>query len=164
MTYTLRSIQFSPVTGHVLNVDWSFTTSDGELSSTHVLHTPAGDKPAAEVTEAVLIDWLRQQSSQTEAEMAASLKAERARRDATASQITVQLLAGESIAQAATRQREAQEQAQREQERRAALPEWDSTASYATGAEVRHQGVVWRKLDDSDNTEPDDVPGGWVAA
>ena len=41
---------------------------------------------------------------------------------------------------------------------------WVSGVIYAPDALVQHRGVRYRKLNDGDNSEPDDVPGGWVAA
>jgi hypothetical protein len=40
---------------------------------------------------------------------------------------------------------------------------WDASASYAAGDLVTHNGVKYRKLNDGDNSAPDDVPGGWEA-
>ena len=44
------------------------------------------------------------------------------------------------------------------------VPQWSADATYAAGDEVQHQGKFYRKADDSDNSPPDDVPGGWVTA
>jgi hypothetical protein len=38
---------------------------------------------------------------------------------------------------------------------------WCSTETYKAGAIVTHKGVIYRKLDDGDDTEPDATPGGW---
>jgi hypothetical protein len=40
---------------------------------------------------------------------------------------------------------------------------WDASATYAAGDLVTHNGVKYRKLNDGDNSAPDDVPGGWEA-
>ena len=172
MTYSIRFVQFAEATGHVLNVGWSFTTADGVLSSTHVLQVPAGDMKAEEITDTVLIDWLRQQSSQTEEEMTASIKAERARRDEALSQVTVDLHAGESIKQAVTRQRreeeerkrQAEEERREEQARLDAIPDWDPDTDYASGEQVKHQGLIWEKLNDDGDSEPDPTSTDWRLA
>ena len=44
------------------------------------------------------------------------------------------------------------------------VPQWSADATYAVGDEVQHKGSFYRKADDADNSPPDDVPGGWVAA
>ena len=46
----------------------------------------------------------------------------------------------------------------------AVVPEWMPDVTYATGDHVKHEGKVYQKADDGDNSPPDDVPGGWVAA
>jgi hypothetical protein len=38
---------------------------------------------------------------------------------------------------------------------------WCSTETYKAGAIVTHKRVIYRKLDDGDDTEPDATPGGW---
>ena len=43
----------------------------------------------------------------------------------------------------------------------AVVPEWMPDVTYATGDHVKHEGKVYQKADDGDNSEPDDVPGGW---
>lgn len=100
MTYSINTVQLSELTNHVITVDWSFTTDDGFLRSTHVLHTPPGDLTPDEVTEAVLIDWLKQQLPETEEQMVASIKAEKERREQTAAVVAVTLSEGESLQQA----------------------------------------------------------------
>ena len=44
------------------------------------------------------------------------------------------------------------------------IPRWSADDTYTACDEVQHQGKFYRKADDSDNSPPDDVPGGWVAA
>ena len=44
------------------------------------------------------------------------------------------------------------------------VPQWSADTTYAVGDEVQHKGSFYRKADDSDNSPPDDVPGGWVAS
>ena len=44
------------------------------------------------------------------------------------------------------------------------VPQWTADTTYAVGDEVQHQDKFYRKADDSDNSPPDDVPGGWAAA
>jgi hypothetical protein len=39
---------------------------------------------------------------------------------------------------------------------------WVSGVTYALDALVQHHGVRYRKLNDGDNSEPDNVGGGWV--
>ena len=46
----------------------------------------------------------------------------------------------------------------------AVVPEWMPDVTYATGDHVKHEGKVYQKADDGDNSPPDDVPGGWVTA
>jgi hypothetical protein len=41
---------------------------------------------------------------------------------------------------------------------------WDASATYAAGDLVTHNGIKYRKMDDGDNSVPDDVPGGWEKA
>ena len=43
----------------------------------------------------------------------------------------------------------------------AVVPEWMPDVTYATGDHVKHEGKVYQKADDGDNSEPDSVPGGW---
>lgn len=42
------------------------------------------------------------------------------------------------------------------------IPQWVDTSIYQPGDLVEHKGAVYRKADDTDNTEPDDVAGGWL--
>ena len=44
------------------------------------------------------------------------------------------------------------------------LPEWQPGVIYAPGTQVKHKGRIYEKANDGDNSPPDDVPGGWVAA
>ena len=46
----------------------------------------------------------------------------------------------------------------------AVVPEWLPGVTYAAGYHVKHEGKVYQKADDGDNSPPDDVPGGWVTA
>ena len=46
----------------------------------------------------------------------------------------------------------------------AVVPEWMPDVTYATGDHVKHEGKVYQKADYGDNSPPDDVPGGWIAA
>jgi hypothetical protein len=41
------------------------------------------------------------------------------------------------------------------------VPEWQPDVTYAAGDHAKHEGKVYVKADDADNSEPDDVPGGW---
>ena len=41
------------------------------------------------------------------------------------------------------------------------VPEWQPDIIYGPGDHVKHEGKVYLKDDDGDNSEPDDVPGGW---
>lgn len=43
-------------------------------------------------------------------------------------------------------------------------PQWDAGTTYQPGDVVQHQGKLYRKVDDGDNSEPDAVPGGWTEA
>ena len=43
------------------------------------------------------------------------------------------------------------------------IPEWQSNVSYQPGDEVRHEHRKYIKADDNDQSQPDDVAGGWVA-
>jgi hypothetical protein len=38
---------------------------------------------------------------------------------------------------------------------------WAADVAYQPGNLVTHQGVVYQKLDDGDQSPPDSVPGGW---
>jgi hypothetical protein len=40
---------------------------------------------------------------------------------------------------------------------------WAADAAYQPGNLVTHQGVVYQKLDDGDQSPPDSIPGGWSA-
>ena len=40
---------------------------------------------------------------------------------------------------------------------------WKQGITYKSGEVVKHQGKLYQKADDGDNSAPDDVPGGWVA-
>ena len=39
---------------------------------------------------------------------------------------------------------------------------WTKSKSYTAGDVVVHQHKLYQKLDDGDNSPPDDVAGGWV--
>ena len=39
---------------------------------------------------------------------------------------------------------------------------WTKSQSYTAGTVVVHQNKLYQKLDDGDNSPPDDVAGGWV--
>jgi len=52
----------------IVSVDWVYTNTDGAISNTHVLATPAGDFSVLEVTEATLISWIEDQLQNTTAE------------------------------------------------------------------------------------------------
>ena len=39
---------------------------------------------------------------------------------------------------------------------------WTNSKSYTAGDVVVHQDKLYQKLDDGDNSPPDDVAGGWV--
>jgi hypothetical protein len=172
MTYSISSVQLHHASGVVVSADWSFTTADGTLRSVHVLHTPPGDLTPDAITETVLIDWLRAQLPESEADMTASLKAEAQRKAEAASVVSLPLTAGQTLAAAVEQRRQAiaaQEEAARLYQQQmdallqqiaAALP-WDAATTYKLGDVVTHNDKVYRKSDESDNTEPDDVPGGW---
>ena len=172
MTYSISQVRASDATGQVISAEWSFATDKGSLSSEHVLHQPAGSVPADQITEAVLLDWLKQQLPESETEMTESIAAEHERRVASSAVISMPLKPGETLA-AATEQRRQEIAAEQEQARlyrqqmealrqqiAAALP-WDAATTYKLGDVVTHNGKAYRKSDESDNTEPDDVPGGW---
>jgi len=38
---------------------------------------------------------------------------------------------------------------------------WTSGKNYLTGSRVIHEGKVYEKLDDDDQSPPDDIGGGW---
>ena len=38
---------------------------------------------------------------------------------------------------------------------------YESGTTYAPGTVLLHNDKLYRKLDDGDNSSPDDVPGGW---
>ena len=42
------------------------------------------------------------------------------------------------------------------------IPEWQPGVVYQPGTVVTYQGQVYQKLDDDDQSPPDDIPGGWV--
>jgi len=50
----------------------------------------------------------------------------------------------------------------RKQHQLVTRPKWSADAVYQPGDLVQHQGKLYRKADDKDNTEPDAVPGGWI--
>jgi hypothetical protein len=219
MTYTILAVQFSESTGKVLSMDWSYTTEYGVLSSTHVFDTPAGDLPADGITEAVLIGWLKAQSSQSEEDMAASLRAEHERQVAAASVRSLSLN-GHSLAAALEEQKRVEKELRLAYERMLAeqaeqaeqafcphypyerigkdiyartkahpevvsleggqvkrngdgipasamtelglhLPIWEDGVTYEPGTVVIHKGMRYLKLDDKDNSPPDNIPGGW---
>jgi hypothetical protein len=39
---------------------------------------------------------------------------------------------------------------------------WKAGTNYAPGDVVLHEGKTYQKLDDGDQTRPDEVPGGWL--
>ena len=39
---------------------------------------------------------------------------------------------------------------------------WTNSQTYTAGTVVIHQGKLYQKLDDGDNSPPDDIGGGWV--
>ena len=39
---------------------------------------------------------------------------------------------------------------------------WTSGKNYLTGSRVIHEGKVYEKLDDDDQSPPDDIGGGWL--
>ena len=39
---------------------------------------------------------------------------------------------------------------------------WTNSQSYTAGTVVVHQDKLYQKLDDGDNSPPDDVAGGWI--
>jgi hypothetical protein len=41
------------------------------------------------------------------------------------------------------------------------MHEYDPQQTYAPGEFVLHNDKLYQKLDDGDNSAPDDVPGGW---
>jgi hypothetical protein len=41
------------------------------------------------------------------------------------------------------------------------IQNWQSDATYETNAVVLHNGEAYFKLDDSDQSEPDHIGGGW---
>ena len=41
------------------------------------------------------------------------------------------------------------------------IPEWQPGVDYQPGTVVTYQGNVYQKLDDDDQSPPDDIPGGW---
>ena len=42
------------------------------------------------------------------------------------------------------------------------IPEWQPGVVYQPGTVVTHAGKVYQKLDDGDNSPPDEIPGGWL--
>jgi hypothetical protein len=44
------------------------------------------------------------------------------------------------------------------------ITEWRASHSYDPGDEVRHENRKYIKADDSDQSAPDDVAGGWTPA
>ena len=44
------------------------------------------------------------------------------------------------------------------------IPDWVDGTTYKPGDLVEHRATVYRKADDADQSEPDAVAGGWVAA
>ena len=41
-------------------------------------------------------------------------------------------------------------------------PQWDAGTTYQPGDLVQHQGKLYCKADDNDQTEPDSIGGGWI--
>ena len=39
---------------------------------------------------------------------------------------------------------------------------WTNSKTYTAGTVVVHQDKLYQKLDDGDNSPPDDIAGGWV--
>ena len=75
-SYTVQS------EGTVVNCDWTYTTADGSVRGKHVLATPAGVAPAADLTEEVLVGWLVAQLPNTSDEFDAQIAHEKAEREA----------------------------------------------------------------------------------
>jgi len=59
--------------GTVVDCYWTYTTADGSVSGKHVLATPAGVTPAADLTEEVLVGWLAAQLPNTSEEFDAAI-------------------------------------------------------------------------------------------
>jgi hypothetical protein len=68
--------------GPVIDCRWTYTTEDGSVSGKHVLATPAGTTPAADLTEEVLVGWLVDQLPNTSEEFDAQIAREKASREA----------------------------------------------------------------------------------
>lgn len=139
MTYSIPSVQVSEATGRVISADWRYSTEHGVLSSIHVFETPAGDLPPEQITEAVLIDWLKAQSSQSEEEMAASLAAEHQRRVEAAAVVSTSLN-GQSVAGALAEQKRLQEEARLAAAAQAALLKEQSASGTAGQTDPAHPG------------------------
>ena len=41
------------------------------------------------------------------------------------------------------------------------MNDYDPKETYAPGDVALHEGTLYQKLDDGDNSAPDEVPGGW---
>ena len=106
MTYSISQVRASDATGQVISAEWSFATDKGSLSSDHVFHQPAGSVPADQITEAVLLGWLKQQLPESEAEMTESIAAEHERRVARSAVISMPLKPSETLAAATERRRQ----------------------------------------------------------
>ena len=154
MTYSISQVQASEATGQVISAEWSFATDKGSLSSEHVFHQPAGSVPADQITEAVLIDWLKQQLPESETEMTESIAAEHERRVASSAVIPMSLKPGETLAAATEQHRQVEARWEESEKQRqallqqiaAALP-WDAATTYKLGDVVTHNGQAYRKSD-----------------
>lgn len=80
--FSIQSCTVDP-TELIYTCDWTYTNADGSVSGTHRLTPPIeGDEivPLANVTEAILLDWLDDQLPNTAEEFDASIaKAKEAR-------------------------------------------------------------------------------------
>jgi len=145
MSITIDSVHCFGLSQRVVSVCWSYDTGSEVLSSFHVLSTPAGTVPFDQITNDVLIGWLNAQLPAGEAGIRECIRAQKQRESEAVAMVEASLCAGQSIGDFI---------------RSAARP-WDAVISYKLGDVVTHNGKVYRKSDESDNTEPDDVPGGW---
>jgi hypothetical protein len=161
MTFSIQSVRFAEATDAIISASWRYTTDKGFLHSEHVFQLPAGSVPSSAVTEAVLISWLKQQLPETEEQMAASIAAERARRDEAASIVEIPIQPAQTVDEAAAEFHRLQaERAANKKKAETATP-WDANTAYKLGDVVTHNGGVFEKIDEHDHSEPDDVPGGW---
>ena len=79
--YNVTSFR-SDAAGIIYTCDWTYSNADGSVRGTHVLSTPAGSTPVADITREVLSGWLKDQLSNTSEEFDAQIASEKAESEA----------------------------------------------------------------------------------